>query len=122
MKDDPCSTIRNAMWQIYIHKIKFKELKEVKTFKLRFSIMALDCRKRKFPLLEILKLYQPQVPPPFLKKPPVIAQSSGFYYMPACLFHCIYHAKVQLSVYPSTPLDYIPSESRNQIQCSSENI
>lgn len=44
-------------------------LKEVKTFKLGFTITALSCRKRIFPLPEILDLYQPQVPPPFLKSP-----------------------------------------------------
>lgn len=41
----------------------------MKTFKLGFGIIALDCRKKKFLLPEILNLYQPQVPHPFLKSP-----------------------------------------------------
>lgn len=76
MKDNPCfNDYKCYLVNVYIYSQNYIQgvlelnLKEVKTFKLGFTIITLDCRKKKFPLLEILNLYQPQGPPPFLKSP-----------------------------------------------------
>ena len=78
--------------------------------------MAFNYRKKKLLLLEILNLYQPHVLSPVLKSPVL-----WLVYCMLASFTALLPPKVQLSVYPPTLLDYILSESRNQIQCLSEH-